>query len=266
MMLKLGSTTRPWHLWSFDQACKSIAHAGYEEVSIYSHEGKIPVNSESSPSEIAEISAIMKKYELVPSMLLGSPRLELSVDDAVADYKKLIDATSAVGCKWLMNGGVGEEPLYEKFLEIMRQSSAYAAKKGVEILLKPHGGIGLTGKGLAKAVEKVDSPAFRICYDPGNIIYYTKGKVRPEGDVADVAEYVTYCIIKDCLLKEDGEPDVWILPTEGLVDFPDVLGKLVKAGFKGPLHIECLGGSELDDVEERAWKTREWLEQLTEKL
>lgn len=266
MILKLGATTRPWHTWSFDQACASIAHAGYEEVSIYLNEGKIPVTSTSSPEEIAETSAIIKKYDLVPTMLLGSPRLDLSIDDAVADFKKLIDNASALGCKWLMNGGTANPSLYDKFFEIMRQSAPYAEQKGIEILLKPHGGLGLTGKDLVKAVEIVNHPAFRICYDPGNIIYYTKGAVRPETDVDDVAEFVTFCIIKDCLIKEDGNPDVWIMPTEGLVDFPIVLGKLVKAGFRGPLHVECLGGSELDDVNERAWKTREWLEKLVENL
>jgi sugar phosphate isomerase/epimerase len=266
MMLKLGSTTRPWHTWSFDQACQAIAHAGYEEVSIYSNAGKIPLTSESTPTEIAETVAITKKYEIVPTMLLGSPRLDLSLDDAVADFIKLIDATSASGCPWVMNGGTENEALFDKYFEIMRQTAPYAEKKGVQILLKPHGGLGLTGRDLANAVEKVNNSAFRICYDPGNIIYYTKGKVRPEPDVDDVAEFVTFCIIKDCIIKEDGNPDVWILPGDGLVDFPVVLGKLVKAGFSGPLHVECLGGSELDDVNERAWKTREWLEKILEKL
>jgi len=266
MMLKLGSTTRPWHTWSYDQACKSIAHAGYEEVSVYSNAGQTPITSASTPAEIAETVAITKNYEIAPTMLLGTPALDLSLDDAVADFKKLIDATSALDSPWLMNGGTDNEALYDKYFEIMRQTAPYAEKKGIQILLKPHGGLGLTGRDLARAVEKVNSPAFRICYDPGNIIYYTKGKVRPEPDVDDVAEFVTFCIIKDCIIKDDGNPDVWILPGEGLVDFPVVLGKLVKADFSGPLHVECLGGSELDDVNDRAWKTREWLEKILENL
>ena len=266
MMLKLGATTRPWHTWSFDQACQFIAYSGYEEVSIYSNAGQIPVTSASTPEELIKTAATVKKYDLVPTMLLGSPRLELSLDDAVADFIKLIDATSALGCRWVMNGGTENESLYGKFFEIMRQTAPYAEKKGVQILLKPHGGLGLTGRDLAHAVEKVNHSAFRICYDPGNIIYYTKGKVRPEPDVDDIAEFVTFCIIKDCIIKEDGNPDVWVLPGEGLVDFPVVLGKLIKAGFSGPLHVECLGGSELDDVNERAWKTREWLKKMLENL
>ncbi len=266
MNLILGSTTRPWHTWSYDQACKSIAHAGYEEVSVYSNAGKIPVRSDSSEDEIKETAEITKKYGLSATMLLGSPRLDMELEDAIADHRKLIDSASKLGVKWLMNGGTENPSLYDKYYEIIRQTAPYAEEKNIQLLLKPHGGLGLTGKDLARAVEIVNSPAFRICYDPGNIIYYTKGKVRPESDVDDVAELVTFCIIKDCIIKEDGNPDVWILPGEGLVDFPVVLGKLVKAGFSGPLHVECLGGTELDDVDERAWKTREWLEKIIEGL
>lgn len=266
MKLTLGSTTRPWHTWSYEQACKSIAHAGYEEVSVYSNAGKIPVRSDSSEVEIKDIAEITKRNDLIPSMLLGSPRLDLDTEDAIADYKKLIDAGALLGVKWIMNGGTENPTLYDKYYEIMRQTAPYAEKKGIQLLLKPHGGLGLTGSLLAKAVEIVKSPSFRICYDPGNIIYYTKGEVRPESDVDDVAEMVTFCIIKDCIIKEDGTPDVWILPGEGLVDFPVVLGKLIKSGFSGPLHVECLGGTELDDVNERAWKTREWLENIIEGL
>lgn len=266
MNLILGSTTRPWHNWSYDQACKSIAHAGYEEVSVYSNAGKIPVRSDSSEDEIRETFEITKKYDLSATMLLGSPRLDLDLENAIADYKKLVDSASKLGVKWLMNGGTENPALYDKYYEIIRQTALYAEEKGIQLLLKPHGGLGLTGKDLTRAVEVVNSPAFRICYDPGNIIYYTKGNVRPETDVDDVAEFVTFCIIKDCIIKEDGNPDVWILPGEGLVDFPVVLGKLVRARFSGPLHVECLGGNELDDINERAWKAREWLEKLVDGL
>lgn len=265
-MITLGATTRPWHKWTLEQACKSISDSGYKEVSIYSNAGKIPVCSESSLEEVSETIKIVNKYNLTPVMLLGSPKLELSVDQAIDDFNKLIDVSSKLRVKWLMNGGTEDPKLYDKYIEIMRKCSEHAWNKGIQILLKPHGGIGLTGQMLADVVEKVDNPAFRICYDPGNIIYYTKGDVRPETDVDEVAQYVAFCIIKDCIITEDGTPDVWIMPGEGLVDFPTVLRKLIDAGFSGPLHVECLGGSELDDINSRARNTKRWLEDLINEL
>jgi len=266
MTFTFGSTTRPWDKWSFEQACQSISNAGYEEVSVYLHSGIIPVTSDSTQEDIESAAGIIKKYDLTPSMLLGSPKLDIDTDAAVADFIKLIDASAMLGVRWLMNGGTENPALYEKYYEIMRQTAPYAGKKGIQILLKPHGGLGLTAKDLVFSVEHVNLPALRICYDPGNVIYYTKGKVRPGADVDDVAELVVFCIIKDCIIKADGSPDVWILPGEGLVDFSTVLSKLVNSGFAGPLHVECLGGAELDDINLRAWKTREWLEKIVDNL
>ena len=89
--------------------------------------------------------------------------------------------------------------------------------------------------------------AFGICYDPGNIIYYTKGALRPETDINAIAPRVTTAIVKDCIVK-DGEPDVMVTPGEGSVDFERVVGRLVAGGFVGPLYVECVGGSTLNEI------------------
>lgn len=265
MKWTLGATTRPWHSWTFAEACQAIAEAGYCEVGVFSNAGQIPVTAQSSPEEIEAAAATARAHGLVPSLLLGGPRLEVRRGEAIADHCRLIDAAAALGARWLLNGGTENPAQYEVYETIMRETAPYAAQKGVTLLLKPHGGIGLTGRDLAGVVERVGSPAFRICYDPGNIIYYTRGEVRPETDVSDVAEHVAVCIIKDCLVKE-GQPDVWILPGEGWVDFPRVLGLLKGAGFDGPLYVECLGGSEWNDINDRARRTREWIAGIVEAL
>lgn len=265
MQLTLGATTRPWHKWSFTQACQAIAAAGYTDVAVYSNEGKTPVDSQSTADEAEAIGTVARGYGLDPSMLLGGPKLDVSVDEAVADYCKLIDAAAALGTKWLMNCGTEDPSAFDAYREIMRQCAPYAESKGVALNMKPHGGIGLTGKMMAETVESVGHPNFTVCYDPGNMIYYTKGDVRPETDVHDVAQHVATCIIKDCIVT-DGTPEVWILPGEGWVDFESVLGSLVKAGFAGPLYVECLGGEELDDINDRAKRTHQFLSGIMSRL
>lgn len=265
MTWTLGATTRPWHTWTFAEACQAIAQAGYREVAVFSNAGKIPVTAESSAEEIAATAATAQAYGLAPSLLISGPKLNAELNEAIADHRRLIDAAAALGASWLLNGGTENPGQYEAYQTIMRETAPYAAGKGITIVLKPHGGIGLTGRDLARVVESVGSPAFKICYDPGNIIYYTKGAVRPETDVLDVAEHVAVCIIKDCIVR-DGQPDVWILPGEGWVDFPRVLGLLKGAGFAGPLYVECLGGSEWDDINARALRTRKWVEGIVAAL
>jgi sugar phosphate isomerase/epimerase len=93
----------------------------------------------------------------------------------------------------------------------------------------------------------VSHSAFGICYDPGNIIYYTKGELRPETDIDAVASRVTTVIVKDCVVQH-GTPDVRVTPGEGLVDFKRVMDGLVASGFDGPLYVECVAGSTLNEI------------------
>jgi sugar phosphate isomerase/epimerase len=109
--------------------------------------------------------------------------------------------------------------------------------------MKPHGGISLTTADLLRAHQAVGHPSFGICFDPGNIIYYTKGERRPEAEVADVVPVTTVFIVKDCVVR-DGVPDVDVTAGDGLVDFPAVLRVFDTGGYTGPLYVECVGSQD----------------------
>ncbi|NLC58762.1 MAG: sugar phosphate isomerase/epimerase [Armatimonadetes bacterium] len=265
MQLTLGATTRPWGNWSFAEACSAIAAAGYSDVAIYGHKGTIPVSAESTPDDIAAVRSAVQGAGLVASMVITRTLLDVPLEMAVADYRKAIDAAAAAGITWVMNGGCEQPELYDAFQKLMRECAPYAAVKGLRLLMKPHGGIGLTGQMMRRVVEAVDHPNFSICYDPGNIIYYTKGEHRPETDVHAIKEHVSVCIIKDCVVN-NGVPDVHLLPGEGLVDFRRVLGALVDAGFRGPLYVECVGGTQWDDINDRARRTHAFVSDLLARL
>ena len=130
----------------------------------------------------------------------------------------------------------------------MRAAAPHAQQAGVHITMKPHGGISLTAEDLLAANAKVGHPSFAVCFDPGNIIYYTQGERRPETDVAEVAPVVSTAIVKDCTVAE-GKADVMVTPGDGLVDFHRVLAGLAGGGFDGPLYVECVGGREPADVD-----------------
>ncbi|MBU7004303.1 MAG: sugar phosphate isomerase/epimerase [Theionarchaea archaeon] len=131
---------------------------------------------------------------------------------------------------------------------MMRRAMPHAEDCGVKVVLKPHGGITLTIDDLLKAYREVDHPSFGICYDPGNIIYYTKGEARPEVGIDRIAPVTMAGIVKDCVVV-DGRPDVMVTPGVGLVDFEKVFAGLVAAGFDGPLYVECVGGEEIEDID-----------------
>ena len=254
MELVIGCTTRPYAAWSFAKACERIAAAGYTDVALFRNKGELPVRSDTTPDQIAATRKILADNGLVPSMLIGSTQLDLGLEAALDDYKRLIDHAADMGITWLLDCGTGNEAHFDAYFELMRRAAPHAQEAGVHITMKPHGGISLTAEDLLNAYDQVHHPAFGICYDPGNIIYYTKGEHRPETDLERVAPTVSTAIIKDCVL-EGGVPDVMVTPGEGLVDFPRVLGGLVEGGFTGPLYVECVGGEELEDLDRNVRST-----------
>jgi len=259
MVFTIGCTTRPFKGCSFPEACKYIANAGYTDI------GFVPIRWDNTPEQLAETRKIAEDSGLNPSMALSSPKLQLGLDGAVDEFKKHIDNAVKVGVKWLVELGIGDAKYYNDYFELMRRVSPHAQQAGINISLKPHGGISLTAQNLIDAVEKVNHPAFRISYDPGNIIYYTKGNLRPETDIDKIAPLVTTLIIKDCIIKDDGNPDVEIKPGTGLVDFNKVILGLISHGFRGPLYVECAGGKNIDEYNENVKATLVFLKETLSK-
>ena len=243
----MGSTTRPYNQLAFAEACERIATAGYSDVAVFAHNREMPVDSSSSSDQVAAARRAAADAGLIPSMLLGRTHLERGLDAATDDYKQLIDNAAALGCQWILELGTGKQEQYEDYPKLMRAVADHAQSVGIGISLKPHGGISLTAQELVDLHDRVEHPAFRISYDPGNIIYYTKGEVRPEEEVEQIASRTSTLIIKDCSLDGD-QPDVMVTAGDGLVDFPFVIDKMREGGFRGPMYVECVGSTEPDDV------------------
>jgi sugar phosphate isomerase/epimerase len=251
MSIVLGCTTRPYAGLNFADACAHIASAGYSDVAVF---GRNVVDSQSTREETQSARRIAEDAGLAPSMLLGRVQIELGADAAVADYRALIDNAALLGARWLLDCGTSKEELYADYLSVMRRVAPYAQATGITITLKPHGGITLTTADLIDVYRQVGHPGFGLCYDPGNIIYYTRGEERPETHVAEVAPLISTGIIKDCVLN-NGKPDVMVTPGEWLVDFSAVLSALVAGGFDGPLYVECVGGTTIDEIDANVRRT-----------
>ena len=85
-----------------------------------------------------------------------------------------------------------------------------------------------------RCLDKVKHPNFKIWFDAGNIIYYT-GK-DPLEQLKPIASQVTGFCAKDCD-KQNGT--VWLQFGTGKVDFRAVFAELKRAGFNGPVMVEC---------------------------
>ena len=251
MKLTIGCTTRPYSTLSFPEACRHIAAAGYTDVALFGNAG---VTSASIRSAILAARQAATNAGLIPSMVLAHAQLDQGPEEALADYRRLIDNAALLGATWLLDLGTSQVARRQEYVALMREVSPHAQSAGIGISLKPHGGITLTTVDLIAIHKEVNHPAFGICYDPGNIIYYTRGGEMPEMHIAEVAPLVTTGIIKDCSLV-DGRPDVAITAGEGLVDFDTALSALTDGGFHGPLYVECVGGETLDEIDDNVGRT-----------
>ena len=243
----IGCTTRPFNAIPYEEAFDLIAAAGYTDVALFANAGVLPIRSDSSREEVVTVRTAARQSGLVPSMVLGRTHLKDGVNEALIQYRKLIERAAEVGANWLLDLGTGDEALYEVYFQLMSQAAPYAQEAGLQITMKPHGGISLTTEDLLKAVQRVDHPAFAISYDPGNIIYYTAGKRMPGEDIAALKSLVSTLIIKDCTLRE-GKPDVLVTPGDGLVNFATVWRNLVAGGFVGPAYVECVAPGSVEQI------------------
>ena len=252
--LTVGCTTRPFEGLSFAETCERIASAGYTDVAVFPNVG---IEPDTPQSRVAEVRRTAEDAGLSPSMLFGYARFD--DEDPESGYRHLIDHAATLGSRWILDGGGGETVQLETYVALMKAVAPYAEERGIAISVKPHGGITFSTEDLIGVCRLVNHRSFGVCYDPGNIIYYTKGAERPEHHIREVAPMVTTGIIKDCVLL-DGKPEVMITPGEGLVDFEAVLGSLVDGGFDGPLYLECVGGTEIEEISRNVHRTRELVE------
>ncbi len=259
---QLGCYTRPFDQFDYRTAFDGIAEAGFKYVGLMTTNTKqwVMLKTDTPVEEVQTMSEEAKKRGLKVLSVFGDFSVGESVQGGVRGLKRLIDDAVICACPNLMLGGTSDEKLYEHYYQAIAECCDYAAGKGVGLSIKPHGGQNATGLQCRKAIEKVNHRAFRLWYDPGNIFYYSDGKLDPVADAATVDGLVVGMSVKDFRPPKE----VLVNPGSGKVNFSAVLARLKKGGFtQGPLIVECLERGTLESVKAAAKKTREFLEELT---
>ncbi len=260
---KLGCYTRPWDQFDFRVALDGIAEAGFKYAGLMTAKGKsgVVVNVESTPEEVGAIAGEVKKRGLQTLSIYGGDfPVAKSVETGIAGLKKLIEHCGLCGCPNLMLGGTGDEKLFPAYYKVVAECCDYAAERKVGLSIKPHGGKNATGPECRKIIEQVGHKNFRLWYDPGNIFYYSDGKLDPVDDCPAVDGLVVGMSVKD--FKPPKE--VLVTPGTGLVNFGAVIARLKKGGFRsGPLIVECLNRAEdPTKITVEAKKARQFLQQF----
>lgn len=262
---QIGCYTRPWDQHDWRVALDAIAEAGYRCAGLMTTKApqRLVISIATTPQEAEKIGQECRKRGLkVASVYGGDIPVGKPVAAGIEGLRRLIDCCAAAGAADLLMGGTGDPKLHDLYYKAIAECCDYAVGKGVGLSVKPHGGLNATGRQCRKIIEAVGHRGFRIWYDPGNIFYYSDGKLDPVDDAAEVDGLVAGMSVKDFRPPKD----VMVTPGEGKVDFPRVLARLKKGGFtKGPLVVETLSPGDLPKLLEEAKKARRFLEGLTGK-
>jgi len=254
---QFGCYTRPWAQYDYHVAFDGIAAAGFNYVGLMTTKSKtsLIISMATTPKEAAAIGGEAKQRGLkIISMWADDDAMGTAVG-----LKRLIDNSAACGCPYLLLGGT-EEQRADAYYKVVAECCDYAQSKGVVLTLKPHAGSNPDGASCRKTIDRIGHKSFRLWYDPGNIYYYSDGKLDPVNDAATVDGLVVGMRVKDFRVPKDVE----LTPGTGLVNFPKVLSRLEQGGFShGPLVVECLDHGDLPRVNAEALKARRFLETLT---
>lgn len=260
---QIGCYTRPWAKHNYRVALDAIAEAGFKYAGLMTTNSKsrLVISVSTTVEEAEQVGQEARNRGLkIPSIYGGGIPVQKSLKAGIEGLRKLIDNCAACKAANLMMGGVGNEKLYHDYYKAIAECCDYAAEKGIGISVKPHGGLNATGPQCRKTIEMVGHKNFRIWYDPGNIYFYSDGKLDPIEDAATVDGLVIGMCIKD--YKHPKKVDV--TPGTGQVDFAAVLARLKQGGFtSGALVVECLDPGDLKQTLAEAKKARRFLKELT---
>jgi sugar phosphate isomerase/epimerase len=261
---QIGCYTRPWAEHDYRVAFDGIAKAGFKYAGLMTTKTGTIITPDTTTEQAAAIMKEAKSRGLeIASVYGGNFNLKKSIEDGIAGLKRLIDNSAICGSPNLLLGGIATPALVDNYYKVIAECCDYASKKGVGITVKPHGPLNSTGRECRPLIAKVGHKNFGIWYDPGNIYYYSDGKINPEDDAAEVDGLVVGMSVKDFRMPKD----VNVTPGTGLVDFKKVLSRLQKGGFKrGPLIVECLNTGDRAYIDAEARKAFLFLEALLKQV
>jgi sugar phosphate isomerase/epimerase len=255
----IGCMNRPWTTWSFDETLKAIKAAGYGTVGLLTRTEKDPfIAAEATPEYLDGLKRALAASGLAANIGALRSRHDIPLEETVKGLHQEIDNAAFLGLKYVMTFGVEDPAQYEHYFQSMARAAAYGAEKGVQVVMKPHGGSSGASSEIIAAMKKVGQPNFRIWYDAGNIIYYT-GK-DPIEELKPIVEYVTGFCAKDCASPHS---EVMIQFGTGKVDFAGVFKVMKSAGFSGPIMVECCAiGDTPEATGANAGANRQFLEKV----
>ena len=255
----IGCFNRPWTKWSYAETLKSIKDAGYGITGLLTRTKEDPfIGADATPEYLDGLKRAIAASGLTANLGALRSRHDIPIEDTIKGLRKEIDNAAFLGLKYVITFGIDKPEQFDHYFRSMADAAAYGAEKGVQVVMKPHGGSSGASDEIIAAMKRVGHPNFKIWYDAGNIIYYM-GK-DPVEELKPIVQYVTGFCAKDCA---EPKGDVMIQFGAGKVDFAGVFKVLKSAGFNGPIMVECCAVGETPEATAaNARANREFLQKV----
>jgi L-ribulose-5-phosphate 3-epimerase len=119
----------------------------------------------------------------------------------------------------------------------LRDTAAQVASKNITLLLENEFACNTaTGAEAVRTLQAVQSPNFKLNWDPGNAAY--RGEIAfPDGFAKIPKERMGHMHCKDVVRKADGTFE-WAAMGRGIIDYVGQFRALVQAGYSGTMSLE----------------------------
>ncbi|MGU3650888.1 TIM barrel protein [Mycolicibacterium sp. A43C] len=263
----IACTVRPWAQFPLERALAAIADAGYRAVALPVHGVTEVITARTSAVAAAEIGAMIAGQGLDLVVLSHAADLDRTDRDALHTLRSQLDHCARLGVLTLVDMGCPDLDQADRYLRLMAAAAPYAETLGVTIAVKPHGGLTRTAADTLSLVHRIGHPAFRVCWDPGNLVHY--GDEPFNRGLAELAPFVAAVGVRDHPARRSrrvGSADMppAITPGDGMVDFTELYRHLYAHGFRGPSAVESV--TKLGTVEELTTEARRALHVVSDAM
>jgi len=252
---KLGVMATMFGSMALDEAMTRIRKMGYRYISMSPRHGNEAVFSPAMGT--AERKQMLKRIRALgvePFLSLGGFQADPVKEEGLKQYLAQLELCSDFEIPVMVGAGPW---YYTKFptmpkrerdwqVEVSRfyagleKAVQHAEGLKVVIALKPHTGITARAKDCMEVLQRLRSPHLKIAWDAGNVSFYEG--IYPDPDLADLAPNVSAVCIKDH--KGPRAVSDFPVPGQGNVDHEQMFRTLFAAGFRGPMAIERVDGTD----------------------
>lgn len=134
---------------------------------------------------------------------------------------------------------IGEltDELLEEIAVALADGVKYAEDNGLVLLMENEAACQVgTGAELGRLLARLDSPAVRACWDPGNAFLAGEKKAYPDGYAA-IRNYLAHVHVKDAEILASGKSRFTVVG-EGELDYVGQFAALKADGYKGYISLE----------------------------